>query len=151
LHYGWGSNGLRKKLLWFLLAGLMQAVVKIFGSQSPYVDTVSVCLRVMPLAYVMSALLVFALSVFTEPYSMPSKNVTFLGTAFIAIQLAILAIYFPAGMRKVHHTSVWSQVVMAVVVISVVGTVNGFYMLTAPSDQHAQGGKSPVMRPALMD
>jgi hypothetical protein len=121
-------------LLWFLLAGCMHRIVKAFGSIMQYSDTVSVCLRVMPLAYVLSSLFVFAISVFAKPYLRYDEAPFLLALAFLGIQLLILAVYLPAGLRRVHRTSAWSQVVMTIGLVLFVATVNIFAMgfLVAP-------------------
>jgi hypothetical protein len=111
-------------VLWFLLAGIIHIIERLFGSELVFADTASVCLRIMPLAYVLSAMLIFAVSIFAEQYIAADKKVLVLGMAFLAFQVAILAVYFPAAMRRAHRTNIWSHIVMTVAVVSFVGVVN---------------------------
>jgi hypothetical protein len=108
----------------FVFAGGLHLIVKLFGSAQPYSKTASVCLRILPLAYLFAGISAFIFSFLVMAVGDLLLIWPPTGFVFVLIQLVFIAVYLPASMRRVHQTGLASQVVMILVATPLIGFIN---------------------------
>ncbi len=131
--------------LWVLFSLLSFLLSKTLGGKANFVDTFSVCLRVLPTAYALSGLICFTISFFAfSGFEQHDRN---FATSFVFLlsQFIIISIYLPLGLKNLHQLSALSLVFLAITLPAVVFSVNAFSLYYLAEEVGLQ--ISPVMAP----
>jgi hypothetical protein len=111
-------------VLWTALAAALHWIAGLFGSEKPFLETLAVCMRVLSLALFLAGAVSLTAVVLFKPFFKSYDPRVVAGVLFLAIQTTFLAVYLPAGMRRVHGGSIFFHVVVAALIVAWTVLVN---------------------------
>lgn len=132
--------------LWILFAGISHGMLKLLHGKGQFLDTLGVCLRILPVAYMMAGFIALTISLFArgETGSYP----TLARYAFLGVQFLILAIYLPPDLRRAHNTGPGIQVALMVLLPAIVLGVNMLLLSQVVRDPPAAAAPAATTAPA---
>lgn len=108
--------------LWLVFTGVAHSLVKLMRGQGRFVDTLSVCLRVLPTAYVIGGLAAMTAGLFSRLVTDDFRSVAV--TVFLSVQFALLVVFLPLGLRRMHGLGALAQAALVIVLPTMVLLVN---------------------------
>jgi|GEM_PF-4650784 len=113
--------------LWILFALFAHVLCRIFHGRGTFKETLSVVFQLFSICYVICGFVVFSASLLVKGFFPGTALTDVVYSLYLVSQLVFLIVYIPPALKRVHHYSLRTQVILSIILPATVFATN--YML----------------------